>query len=167
MLIHSYRLPLDPVLLTISELMPKVHDLQLSLNRTNTTPAVIDFLRSATLKHILPPAVPLVPRRFLVRINPTFSQLLRKPDYGFRRLIKWSDSSIVWLTSLIWGEIYVRGMTPLGIWNATNVRLFYVKHTQAQPRQISNAVSQVVGGLGGLLGRPNPESPSTRSRNLR
>ena len=63
---------------------------------------------------------------------------------------QWSDASIVWLTSLIWGEIYVRGMTPLGIWNSTAVRLFYVKHAQAHQRQLTDTVTNVVGGL---LGR--------------
>ena len=62
-------------------------------------------------------------------------------------VIQWSDASLVWLTSLIWGEIYVRGMTPLGIWNATNVRLFFVKHAQNQPLQITETVSNVVGGF--------------------
>lgn len=38
-------------------------------------------------------------------------------------------------------------MTPLGIWNATNVRLFYVKHTQVQQRQLTDTVTNVVGGL--------------------
>lgn len=65
-------------------------------------------------------------------------------------VLQWSDASIVWLTSLIWGEIYVRGMTPLGIWNSTAVRLFYVKHAQAHQRQITETVTNVVGGL---LGR--------------
>lgn len=67
----------------------------------------------------------------------------------------------MWLTSLIWGEVYVRGMIPLAIWNSTSVRLFYVKHTQAQPRQITEAVSNVVGGL---LGRTE-SSQSLRQRN--
>lgn len=66
---------------------------------------------------------------------------------------QWSDASLVWLTSLIWGEIYVRGMTPLGIWNATNVRLFFVKHSQNQSRQITDTVNNVVGGIGGFLRR--------------
>lgn len=48
---------------------------------------------------------------------------------------------------MLWGEIYVRGMTPLGIWNGTNIRLFHVKHTQAQSRQITETVTNVVGGL--------------------
>lgn len=53
----------------------------------------------------------------------------------------------MWLTSLIWGEIYIRGMSPLGIWNGTNVRLFYVKHSPMQTRQITDTVTNVVGGL--------------------
>lgn len=73
---------------------------------------------------------------------------------------QWSDASIIWLTSLIWGEIYVRGMTPLGIWNSTNVRLFHVKHAQAQQRQIAETVTNVVGGF---LGR-NAESATGGGR---
>lgn len=41
----------------------------------------------------------------------------------------------------------MRGMTPLGIWNSTSVRLFYVKHAQSNQRQLTEAVSSVVGGL--------------------
>lgn len=129
-------LPLDVVMLAISELMPKVQELQASGNKPNATTAIIDFLSHASLKHVLPPPPPLNPRRFI-----------------------WSESSIVWLSSLIWGEIYVRGMTPLGIWNSTSVRLFYVKHAQSHQRQISEAVSSVVGGL---LGRASESPQMTR-----
>ncbi|KAJ7905266.1 high-temperature-induced dauer-formation protein-domain-containing protein [Mycena olivaceomarginata] len=120
-------LPLDSVMLLISELLPKVQEMQASRHRATSTSAI----------HVLPPAPPLTPRRFL-----------------------WSDSSIVWLTSLIWGEIYVRGMTPLGIWNATNVRLFYVKHAPTQQRQLTEAVSNVVGGL---WGRTNSDTARPRT----
>ncbi|TFK90942.1 hypothetical protein K466DRAFT_542519, partial [Polyporus arcularius HHB13444] len=120
-------LPLDIPMLVISELLPKVQNLQASLNATTANSAIIDLVRSANLDHVLPKAPPLSPRKF-----------------------QWSDASIVWLTSLIWGEIYVRGMTPLGIWNNTAVRLFYVKHTQTHQRQITETVTNVVGGL---LGR--------------
>ncbi|KAI0747903.1 high-temperature-induced dauer-formation protein-domain-containing protein [Daedaleopsis nitida] len=120
-------LPLDAVMLVISELLPKVQSLQASLNATTANSAIIDMLRSVNLDHVLPKAGPIAPRRFI-----------------------WSDASIVWLTSLIWGEIYVRGMTPLGIWNSTAVRLFYVKHAQAHQRQLTETVTHVVGGL---LGR--------------
>ncbi|KAI0287914.1 high-temperature-induced dauer-formation protein-domain-containing protein [Russula brevipes] len=119
-------LPLDSVMLVTSELMPKVHELQVA-HKSNSTGAILDYLTHISLKHILPTPPPLNPRRFI-----------------------WSESSVVWLSSLIWGEIYVRGMSPLGIWNATSVRLFYVKHAQNPQRQLTDTVSSVVGGL---LGR--------------
>ncbi|EPQ58471.1 hypothetical protein GLOTRDRAFT_114891 [Gloeophyllum trabeum ATCC 11539] len=133
-------LPLDPIMLVISELFPKVQDIQNGRHKSISPSAIVDFLSNVTLKDVLPPPPPVTPRRFI-----------------------WSDASIVWLTSLMWGEIYVRGMTPLGIWNSTNVRLFYVKHTQTQQLQIKEAVSSVVGGL---LGRsPGGEgSPGGRQR---
>ncbi|KII88756.1 hypothetical protein PLICRDRAFT_41986 [Plicaturopsis crispa FD-325 SS-3] len=133
-------LPLDSVMLLISELLPKVQELQASRHKPNTTSSIMDFLGSVTLQHVLPPAPALTPRRFV-----------------------WSDASVVWLTSLIWGEIYVRGMTPLGLWNATNVRLFYVKHAPAHQRQITEAMSNVVGGLGGLLDSARGRQRSERS----
>ncbi|KAI0831071.1 high-temperature-induced dauer-formation protein-domain-containing protein [Trametes gibbosa] len=120
-------LPLDTILLVISELLPKVQSLKSSLSAATATSAITDMLRSANLDQVLAKPPPLSPRRFM-----------------------WSEASIVWLTSLIWGEIYVRGMTPLGIWNNTAVRLFYVKHAQAQQRQITETVTNV---MGGLLGR--------------
>ncbi|KAN0141309.1 High-temperature-induced dauer-formation domain containing protein [Lactarius tabidus] len=116
-------LPLDPVMLMISELMPKLQDLQAS-HKPNSSAAILDYLGHISLKQILPSSPPLNPRRFI-----------------------WSESSLVWLSSLIWGEIYVRGMTPLGIWNSTSVRLFYVKHAQSNQRQLTETVSSVVGGL--------------------
>ncbi|KAJ2975086.1 hypothetical protein NUW54_g11786 [Trametes sanguinea] len=136
-------LPLDTIMLVISELLPKVQNLQSSLSGASANNAIIDLLRNANLDQVLPKPQPLSPRRFM-----------------------WSDASIVWLTSLIWGEIYVRGMTPLGIWNNTAVRLFYVKHAQTQQRQITETVTNVVGGLLGRtessqsLGRPKVQTVS-------
>ncbi|KAJ3767498.1 high-temperature-induced dauer-formation protein-domain-containing protein [Lentinula raphanica] len=130
-------LPLDIVMLMISELLPKVQEMQTS-QKASSASTILDFLGSVTLVDVLPPAPPLAPRRFV-----------------------WSEASIIWLTSLIWGEIFVRGMTPLGIWNSTNIRLFYVKHSQNQQRQITETVSSVVGGL---LGRTNSETSVSRPR---
>ncbi|KAJ7219056.1 high-temperature-induced dauer-formation protein-domain-containing protein [Mycena pura] len=130
-------LPLDNVMLLISELLPKVQEMQANRHRATSTSAIVEFLGTVSLQHVMPPAPPLAARRFM-----------------------WSDSSVVWLTSLIWGEIYVRGMTPLGIWNATNVRLFYVKHAQTQQRQLTEAVSNVVGGLWGRTST-DPARPRT------
>ncbi|KAI0340618.1 hypothetical protein BDW22DRAFT_1360028 [Trametopsis cervina] len=130
-------LPLDIIMIVTSELYPKIQGLQSSLSGSTANTAIVDLLRSATLEQHLPKPGPLNPRRFT-----------------------WSDASIIWLTSLIWGEIYVRGMTPFGIWNSTSVRLFYVKHTQQPQRQITETVSNVVGGL---LGRTE-SSQSIRQR---
>lgn len=143
------RLPLDSVMLAISELMPKLHELQVA-HQTNPTGPILDYLGHISLKHILPTPPPLNPRKFIVRYRISISPL--RPNIADTPISQWSESSLVWLSSLIWGEIYVRGMTPLGIWNLTNVRLFYVKHAQNPQRQ---TVSSVVGGL---LGRGATEA---------
>ncbi|KAF9264896.1 hypothetical protein L218DRAFT_925592 [Marasmius fiardii PR-910] len=132
-------LPLDTVMLLISELLPKIEEMQAGRHKTNSAATIHDFLSSVTLKDVLPPVPPVAPRRFI-----------------------WSDASITWLTSLIWGEIFVRGVTPLGIWNLTNIRLFYVKQRRDNQRQISETVSNVVGGI---LGRTaSADSSLSRSR---
>ncbi|KAH7107456.1 high-temperature-induced dauer-formation protein-domain-containing protein [Auriculariales sp. MPI-PUGE-AT-0066] len=133
-------LPLDPIMLTITEIRPKVLDIQARRGHSDIGP-VLDFLRVVTLGHVLSEVPPIMPRRF-----------------------QWSDSSLIWLTSLIWGEIYVRATSPLGIWNNTDVRLFYVKHKQSLYRPIAETVSNVVGGLGGFLGRTNSQEQAPRSR---
>ncbi|KZT65447.1 hypothetical protein DAEQUDRAFT_752564 [Daedalea quercina L-15889] len=132
-------LPLDIIMLVISELLPKIQELQSSLNPANANGAVVDLIKSTNLEHILPKPSPTSARRFV-----------------------WSDASIVWLTSLIWGEIYVRGMSPLGVWNSTNVRLFFVKHAESQTRPITEAVSNVVGGL--LSRTQSSQSVANRQR---
>ncbi|RXW24176.1 hypothetical protein EST38_g1654 [Candolleomyces aberdarensis] len=116
-------LPLDTVLILISDLLVKVQELQNS-RKVNSATAIREFLSNISVKDVLPPPSPIVARQFV-----------------------WSEASLVWLTSLIWGEVYVRGMTPFGIWNGTNVKLFHVKHSQNQPRQITETVTNVVGGF--------------------
>ncbi|KAH6918882.1 high-temperature-induced dauer-formation protein-domain-containing protein [Coprinopsis sp. MPI-PUGE-AT-0042] len=133
-------LPLDSIMILIAELWPKVQNIQ-STNRANNLNFILDFIAHASIREMLPAPVPHHPRKFT-----------------------WTDSSIIWLTSLIWGEVYVRGMSPLGVWNATNVRLFYVKHSTVQPRQISETMSNVVGGIGGFLGRRGSETNVNRAR---
>ena len=122
----------------ISDVIQKVEDMQ--GHKTVPSSAVIQFLSNIDLSHVLPSKSPTISRKFLV---------CRLCCLGLCALnvLQWSDASLVWLTSLIWGEIYVRGMTPLGIWNTTNVRLFFVKHAQNQPLQITETVSNVVGGF--------------------
>jgi hypothetical protein len=59
------RLPLDSVVLVISELMPKLQEFQVS-HKSNPTAAILDYLGRISLKHILPNLPPLNPRRFIV-----------------------------------------------------------------------------------------------------
>jgi len=59
-------LPLDTVMLVISELLPKIQNLQAGRQKANTAGAITDFLQSVTLTDVLPPAPALYPRRFLV-----------------------------------------------------------------------------------------------------
>ncbi|KAF8328817.1 high-temperature-induced dauer-formation protein-domain-containing protein [Cantharellus anzutake] len=129
-------LPLDPILLTISELLPRITEIAGSGSRHASSRRVLDYLKSVTLEGILPPAPSLNPRRF-----------------------QWSDASMVWLSSLIWGEVYVRGSNVLGVWNGRNVRLFGVRHTPT-PRGVGEAVQNVVGGMFGS-GSSNDQIPAT------
>ena len=62
-------LPLDNIMLLISELLPKVQELQAGRHKTNSVAAITDYLGSVTLKHVLPPAPSLTPRKFLVSQN--------------------------------------------------------------------------------------------------
>jgi hypothetical protein len=104
------NLPLDPVLVAISELLPKIQDSQPP--RTGGPSAkVFNLLKGVDLTDVLPPAPPFIPRKF-----------------------QWSPQSCVWLTSLLWGDIYVAGLASLGIWRDTTVRLFYVKQAPVKSR---------------------------------
>ncbi|WVQ99152.1 hypothetical protein IAU59_006284 [Kwoniella sp. CBS 9459] len=103
-------LPLDPVLVAISELLPKIQETQ---NHIIGAPSskVFNILKGVSLSEVLPPAPPIVPRRFL-----------------------WSPASCVWLTSLLWGDIYVAGLTTDGVWRDTQVRLFGIKTAPVKGR---------------------------------
>ena len=59
-------------MLVISELLPKVQGLQAARPKSNPTSAIMDFLRGVTLTHVLPPAPPLTPRKFIVRSTSVF-----------------------------------------------------------------------------------------------
>lgn len=144
-------LPLDSVMLLISELLPRVQEMQASRHRATSTSAVVEYLGAVSLEHVLGSPPLIAPRRFMVGTKTLATPVIHRSQ--------WSDSSVVWLTSLIWGEIYVRGMTPLGVWNGTNVRLFYVKHGPSQQRQLTEAVSNVVGGFWGRAGGGDPARP--------
>ncbi|BEJ11066.1 hypothetical protein CspHIS471_0104880 [Cutaneotrichosporon sp. HIS471] len=101
-------LPLDPVLVAISELLPKIQDSQPRV--AGPSSKVLNLLKEIDLTDVLPPAPPFVPRKFT-----------------------WSPQSCVWLTSLLWGDIYVAGVAT-GVWRDTTVRLFGVKQAPGSKR---------------------------------
>ncbi|TXT07161.1 hypothetical protein VHUM_03331 [Vanrija humicola] len=102
-------LPLDPVLVAISELLPKIQDSMPAQGAPSAK--VFNILKGASLDDVLPPAQPFVPRKF-----------------------QWSPQSCVWLTSLLWGDVYVANLTYIGAWRDTSVRLFGVKQAPAKGR---------------------------------
>lgn len=48
--------------------------------------------------------------------------------------MQWSTQSTIWLTSLLWGDIYVAGLTSVGVWRDVTVRLFGVKQAPVKGR---------------------------------
>lgn len=102
-------LPLDPVLVAISELLPKIQETQPLIGAPSEK--VFNILKDVELGDVLPPAPPVMPRRF-----------------------QWSPASSIWLTSLLWGDIYVAGLTSIGAWKDTQVRLFGIKQAPVRGR---------------------------------
>ncbi|KIR77362.1 hypothetical protein I305_01333 [Cryptococcus gattii E566] len=102
-------LPLDPVLVAISELLPKIQETQPLVGAPSEK--VFNILKDVELGDVLPPAPPVMPRRF-----------------------QWSPASSIWLTSLLWGDIYVAGLTSIGAWKDTQVRLFGIKQAPVRGR---------------------------------
>lgn len=122
--------------MTISELLPKVQDLQPS-----TTPGpsrnVISFLKSATLVDVLPPHPAHNPRRFQVRCAALESVKTYINDVA---CFQWSVASTIWLSSLLWGQIYTAALQNF---NNTAVRLFGVKQAAPTRReQVGDACSR-------------------------
>lgn len=56
-------------MLLISELLPKVQELQASRHRANATSIIVDFLSTVSLKHVLPEAPAPTPRKFMVCVH--------------------------------------------------------------------------------------------------
>ena len=106
-LIRTPRLPLDSILIMLTELRPLVLDLPaansapLSTSTTSTSaapPSALSLLSSASLSGLLPPAPTPHPRKFLT-----------------------SPQSMTWLASLIYGNIY---LSSLELLRDVDVKLF-------------------------------------------
>lgn len=70
---QTYSLPLDPVLVAISELLPKIQETQPLVGAPSEK--VFNILKDVELGDVLPPAPPIMPRRFQVR-PPFFFKLI-------------------------------------------------------------------------------------------
>ena len=127
--VASWRegLPIDPILILVSECLPKVS----SLAALSTNTAVLEYLRSVTLVGLLPPPVPIRARRFMHSLH-----------------------SVVWLMSLAWGNVYVHSLaTPgagAGVWQDTGVRLFALRQRNDRGGVQAVMSSLVEQGLGML-----------------
>ncbi|SOV09697.1 uncharacterized protein UDID_07848 [Ustilago sp. UG-2017a] len=45
---------------------------------------------------------------------------------------QWTDDAVVWLTSYLWGTIYVSALLPYALWSDTEVRLFRIHSAQEE-----------------------------------
>ncbi|KAH8924356.1 hypothetical protein BT69DRAFT_1349508 [Atractiella rhizophila] len=152
--VASWRegLPLDSILIMISELYPKVSSLS-TVSSPASTQAVLDFLRTADLSGILPqPSQPFRPRPFL----PT-------------------PQSEIWSTSLVWGWIYV----SVDYFRNTIPNLFTVEVQPQKAGAIGEGFTAVASAGKGLFERvvgqanaqqtqtqSNPTTPRQNNRNL-
>ncbi|WVO16453.1 hypothetical protein L204_104130 [Cryptococcus depauperatus] len=119
-------LPLDPVLITISELLPKIQESQVLVGAPSEK--VFGILKGIELGDVLPSRPPILARKFI-----------------------WSPASSIWLTSLLWGDIYVASLSSLsslnagsiGAWKDTQVRLFGIKQAPIKERGVSRVLKMM------------------------
>ncbi|CAG8556077.1 1200_t:CDS:10 [Paraglomus brasilianum] len=97
------NLPIGNILILLADLVPKVQQYCLTKSLISDY-EVLDFLRKITLVGILPPPQPIYTRRF-----------------------QWSEASVVWFSSVLWGQVYIAANSHLGVYNGTHVNLFSVK----------------------------------------
>ncbi|CAG8593787.1 3735_t:CDS:10 [Funneliformis mosseae] len=134
---HSH-FPLGTILILLGELVPKIEDICVSRSINSDQP-VLEFLRKVTMVGILPPPQPILIRKF-----------------------QWSEASVVWFSSLLWGQIYLASSNYLGIFNGTQVKLFFIKPPIREGR-LKNALGNAVGGVQGVIDRlstANPANPA-------
>lgn len=90
----------------IHEFLPKLEATQM------TNEQIYDLLRSTSSSDILPPAQPILIRKF-----------------------QWSEPLVIWFRSMLWGQTYVSSVSNYGPWNNTHIKLFHIKQQQQQKSQ--------------------------------
>lgn len=84
-------------------MLPKIESVQL------TNEQVYNLLRNTSITEILPPANPVVIRKF-----------------------EWGEPLVIWFRSMLWGQAYISSVSNYGPWNNTHVKLFHIKQQQQQ-----------------------------------
>lgn len=102
-------MPLDTSAALICDLLPKIESTQV------TNEQVYDLLRNVSITEILPPAHPVVIRKF-----------------------EWREPLVIWFRSMLWGQAYISSVSNYGPWNNTHVKLFHIKQQQQQSQQLEN-----------------------------
>lgn len=133
------------MLIAISELLPKIQDQSASASGAPSS-KVFRLLKEVDLSEVLPPAPPITSRRFQVSFT--------MPPERIAADNQWSAASAVWLTSLLWGDIYVSGLqagaSGVCVWRDTSVRLFGIKQAPERARgaqaQMGKMFKMIVSG---------------------
>lgn len=105
---HS-RLPLCTPRLVIDRLLPDIERIaalrsssaKLDTTAGDTDARVLAYLREQRIPHLTPPVGGFHPRPW-----------------------SWTDHALVWLSSYLWGLVYLNGLLPWGVWSDTEVSLF-------------------------------------------
>ncbi|KAJ1971215.1 hypothetical protein H4R35_005397 [Dimargaris xerosporica] len=101
------KLPLSPLLQVLNATVPFV-DEHLAANALQSDTQMLAFLRSTEFQERLP------------TLNATQTPIVI-------RHMRWSRPLSAWYVGLLWSQIYVSGLSPLGLWNGTAIQLFQVK----------------------------------------
>ena len=86
--------------------MALIHELKSQLESQQSHEQLLEFLTNVSTDK-LPPAHPVVIRKF-----------------------QWSEPSVIWFRSMLWGQAYVASVSSYGPWNNTQVKLFHIKQPQ-------------------------------------
>ncbi|KAJ1984078.1 hypothetical protein H4R34_000883 [Dimargaris verticillata] len=101
------KLPLSPLLQVLTATVPFV-DEYLEVNALQSDTQMLAFLRSTEFQERLP------------ALDNTQTPIVI-------RHMRWSKPLSAWYVGLLWSQIYVSGLSPLGLWNGTAIQLFQVK----------------------------------------
>ncbi|KAI8350341.1 high-temperature-induced dauer-formation protein-domain-containing protein [Choanephora cucurbitarum] len=101
--------------LPLEIIMTLIHELKSQLESQQSHEQLLEFLTNVSTDK-LPPAHPVVIRKF-----------------------QWSEPSVIWFRSMLWGQAYVASVSSYGPWNNTQVKLFHIKQPQPSSSSIETS----------------------------